>query len=121
MNKQFDWSTVEVIETTPTKFKTNKSAVSARKPFVILDLAEMAKVAAALNTPAQLFVWAWIIHQTKKRNSKAIAVSNSALADYGISRKVKAAALNRMKMAGLISIEQVAGASPVVKVLRRKL
>jgi hypothetical protein len=117
MNRQFDWSTVEVVETTPAHLLKR----TATKPFVILDLAETAKVAAVLNTPEQLFVWIWIAHQAKKRNSKAVAVSNSALAVYGINRKVKAAALNRMKVAGLISIEQVAGASPVVKVLRHKL
>jgi hypothetical protein len=125
MNRQFDWSTVKVVETTPAKFKTSKSAALAKtgavKPFAIVDLSETAKVAAMLTSAAQLFVWIWIIHQMKKRNSKVVVVSSSALAVYGISRRVKTLALDRMKAAGLVSVEQVAGRSPVVKVLRHRL
>jgi hypothetical protein len=113
MTKQFDWGTVEFIETTPELSRT------ATKPFAILDLAETAKVAAVLTTAAQIFVWIWIVHQAKKRNSKLIAVPNAALASYGVSRKVKAAALDHLVAAGLISIEQNDGKSPVVRVLQR--
>ena len=117
MTKQFDWSTVEVIKTTPVRPKTGG------KPFVILDLAEAAKAATVLITAAQMFVWIWIVHRTKKRNSKTVAVSNAALASYGISRKVKDAALDHLAArAGLISVERRGkGKATVVKVLRHKL
>jgi hypothetical protein len=115
MTKEFDWSTVEVVETTPVYPKTGIT-----KPFVILDLAEAAQAATVLNTAAQMFVWVWIVHQAKKRNSKLVTVSNVALAPYAISRKVKAAALDHLEAAGWISIEQNAGEAPVVKLLQCK-
>jgi hypothetical protein len=115
MTKEFDWSTVEVIETTPALFKGGTT-----KPFAILDLTEAAEAATALTTAAQMFVWIWIVHRTKKRNSQPVAVSNIALAPYGISGKVKAAALDHLETAGLISIERPEGKAPVVRLLRCK-
>ncbi len=115
MIKQFDWSAVEVIETTPVFVK----AVTT-KPFAILDLTEAAEAATMLTTAAQMFIWIWIVHQTKKRNSKPVAVSNVALAPYGISGKVKAAALDHLETAGLISVERSKGKAPVVRLLRCK-
>ena len=117
LNKQFDWNTVEVIETTPA---FSKGTTTTTKPFAILDLAEAASAATVLTTAAQMFVWIWIVHQAKKRNSKLVIVPNVALTSYGISRKVKAVALEHLARAGLISIEQNDGKSPVVKLLRGK-
>ena len=115
MTKQFDWSTVEVIDTTPVLSKAGTS-----KPFAILDLTAAAEAATVLTTAAQMFVWIWIVHQTKKRNSKPVAVPNVALAPYGISGKVKAAALDHLEAAGLVSIERPTGKAPVVTLLRCK-
>ena len=113
MSKEFDWSTVEVIETTPVLHKADTA-----KPFAIMDLAETAKVAAVLTTAAQMFVWVWIVHQMKKRNSKSIAVSKGALAPYGISKRTKKEALTRLEQAGLILVERRPGKAPVVRPLK---
>jgi hypothetical protein len=108
----FDWGKVKVVEVTPKHLKKG-----AAEPFVILPLAETAQVATVLNTAAQMFVWIWIVHQSKKRKSELVTVSNVALAPYGISRKVKGAALDHLEAAGLISIEQNDGEAPVVRLL----
>jgi hypothetical protein len=111
--KNFDWSKVEVIEVTPAR------ARKSVEPFATVTLTEAARVAAIMDTAAQMLVWIWIMHQTKKRKSRLVAVSNSALEPYGISRKVKAAALDRLEAAGLISLKRGNGKSPVVKLLSR--
>jgi hypothetical protein len=109
MTKEFDWSTVEVIETTPVLSRT------AAKPFAILDLAKAAAAMKVLEVPRAM-VWIWIVHQTKKRRSSEITVSQSALAKYGVNKKAKAKALTQLAAAGWITIERKPGRATVVKV-----
>ena len=90
----FDWSKVKTVEVTPVHLRE-----STTEPYAIVTLSEAAKAATILSSAAQMFVWIWIVHQTKKRNSKIVTVSNSVLAPYGLSRKVKDAALDQLEAA----------------------
>jgi hypothetical protein len=115
MSREIDWSTVEVIETTPAHLL--KRAANATKPFAIVDLAKAAAAMKALEAPRAM-VWIWIVHQTKKRGSPEITVSKGALARYGVSTKMKAKALAQLAEAGLIAVERKPGRATVVRLLK---
>jgi DNA-binding FadR family transcriptional regulator len=44
-------------------------------------------------------------------------MSNEALAEYGVSRKIKALALRQLEAAGLVAIERRPGKAPLVRLL----
>ena len=82
-------------------------------PFAIVDLAPTAKAAAATNCP-KLFVWLWLICKARTKNTTTIRIPNGALAEYGISRKVKYLALQQLEQAGLITVEWKSRKTPIV-------
>jgi hypothetical protein len=105
----FDWSkvTVRELELLPKK---------SSEPFAILPLAWAVKAAAATHTPKAL-VWVWLIHQARKTKSNTVAISNEALAQYGISRYAKMRTLRQLEAAGLVEISCHRGRAITVKLL----
>jgi hypothetical protein len=88
-------------------------------PYVMLPLAWAAKAAAATNT-TKAMVWVWLVHRARKTGNAAVAVPNGALAEYGISRKVKKVALEQLEAAGLIAVERRPRRAPIATVLHFK-
>lgn len=113
-NGDFDWDNVEVTQLPLLPVARNRT-----EPFAILSLAAAALAAKATESAAQMFVWIWIVHQTKRRDSEWVAVSKGSLAKYGISKKTKKAALARLEAAGLIAVKRQQGRATVVKLKRR--
>ncbi len=103
-----DWGQVKVRELDQPRRKT--------EPFAILPLAQAAKAAAATNCH-RLMVWIWLVQQVRKTRAAAVAVSNEALAKYGVGRKAKRLALRQLEAAGLIAVVRHKGKTPVVKLL----
>jgi hypothetical protein len=103
-----DWSKVKVREINPPRRKI--------EPFAILPLPWAAKAAAATNTPKSM-VWLWLVHEARKTGSNKVAVSNEALAGYGIGRQVKYRALMQLEKANLIAIKRRGRKAPVVQLL----
>jgi hypothetical protein len=118
-NGSFDWASVKVVEVDvlPSHSKAAKNRV---EPFAILSLAAAALAVKATESAAQMFVWIWIVHQTKRRGSEWVALSKGSLVKYGISKKTKKAALARLEVAGLITVKRQPGRATVVKLVKRK-
>lgn len=84
------------------------------KPFVSrIELGTAAKAFAATGC-TKAMVWLWLLHQAWKTGKKTIIVPNGALAEYGVSRKVKYSALRQLEEAGLIIVEWRSRKTPVV-------
>src|SRR6516162_6365834 len=73
--------------------------------FVMLSLPRTAKACAATNCQKAM-VWVWLTYRVWQTKSATVAIPNSALARYGIIRKVKYLALKQLEAAGLISVER---------------
>ncbi len=87
------------------------------KPFVAkIELDTAAKAFTATGCQKG-FVWLWLLHQAWKTGSKTVAVPNGALLKYGVSRKIKRAALRQLEAAGLIAVERRSRKTPTVTVL----
>jgi hypothetical protein len=106
-----DWSKVQVRE-----LKQDGLAGQSVERFAHLPLAWAAKAAAATNTRRAL-VWIWLVQQARRTGCDAVAMSNEALAEYGVSRKIKALALHQLEAARLVTIERRPGKAPLVRLL----
>ncbi len=96
-----------------------KAPVKRKKfePFVAkIKLDTAAKVFAATDCKKAM-VWLWLLHQAWKTGNKTIAVPNGALAQYGVSRKVKCSALQQLEEAGLITVEWRSRKTPIATLL----
>jgi hypothetical protein len=87
-----------------------------REPFAAIPLAWAARATTATNCPKAM-VWVWLIHRAWKMRSGTVAVPNGALAEYGVTRKVKNNALRQLERAGLIAVERRPRKTPVVTML----
>src|SRR3954469_5570923 len=74
----------------------------AEGAFVIAEINQLRPAMQALDCPAAL-VWMFLMYETRRRRTETVIVSNVALAEWGISRKVKYYALARLEAANLIS------------------
>jgi DNA-binding transcriptional ArsR family regulator len=106
----WDWSKICVRELKQNHLRRKS------EPFAVLGLAWAAKAAAATDSPKAM-VWIWLVQQTSKTKSDTVAVSNEALATYGVSRKAKTMALRQLEEAGLIAVERRCGKAPLVRLL----
>lgn len=105
----FDWKNLNVGKLEPPPRRDDK-------PFSMLWLNWAAKAAAATNTQ-RAFVWIWLVHRAHKTKNNTVAMSNEALAHYGISRKVKAPTLRQPEAAGMITVERRVGKAPPARLL----
>jgi hypothetical protein len=105
----FDWSKVSIRQLEPLP-------PHAAEPFAVSRLAWAAKAAAATNTPKAL-VWIWLVQRARKTKSNTVAMSNEALAQYGISRYTKRRALRQLEAAGLVAIKHLPGKAMIVTLL----
>jgi hypothetical protein len=86
--------------------------------FAVILLQEAAKAFAVANCPkATLWLWLWLLHQTRKTGKRTVAVPNGAVAKYGISREMKRRALRQWEAAGLVAVERGSRKTPVVTLL----
>jgi hypothetical protein len=85
------------------------------EPYAMAGLAAAAKAFRAVNCQKAM-VYLWLVHQARKTGNKTIAVPNGTLAKYGVSRKVKYAALRRFEKAGLITVEWRARKTPLATI-----
>ena len=84
--------------------------------FVIAEISQLRPAMQALDCPAGL-VWMFLMYETRRRRTDTITVSNTALAEWGISRKVKYYALARLEAANLIAASKAGKRSPLVRIL----
>lgn len=103
---------VETLDTGPVK----KIRRRRGDTFAMVPLQWAAKASAATNTPKAM-VWMWLVYQAWRTKSSRFVVGNVALADIGVTSKVKNAALRQLERAGLISVERPPRGSPIVTLL----
>jgi hypothetical protein len=84
--------------------------------FAQIPLQSAAKV-AKITRSHQFFVWIWLQHMAWKTKSRTFAISNSALAQYGIDRDSKRRALESFEAAGMISVVRHKNKAPVVTLI----
>ena len=84
--------------------------------FAAVPLQWAAKAAVAMNSPRTMLL-VWLTYQVWRTKSPTFAVPNKALADYGVTRKVKYLALRQLEIGGLIKVEWRFRKSPLVTVL----
>ena len=105
-------------------FKQRRAELEAREPvkrkkaesFAMLRLAPAAAAYRAMNCPKAM-VWAWLVHQTRKTGKVTVAISNGALAKWGVSRDVKRDALRQLEAAGLVVVDRPSRKTPTVTLL----
>jgi len=103
---------VETLDTgTATKIRRQRP-----ETFAVVQLQWAAKASAALNSPRTMLL-VWLTYQAWRTKSTTFAVPNKALADYGVSRKVKFLALRQLEAAGLIKVKRRPRRHPVVTLL----
>jgi hypothetical protein len=76
-----------------------------KSSFVLVPLAAAAQAAKATRS-AKLFVWLLLLHRVWRDKNQAVALSNRALAPYGIGRDTKCRALADLEAAGLIRVRR---------------
>lgn len=95
-------------------------APKARKKydqFAVVNLKEMAAACAATNTH-KAFVLVWLRHRARLTSKSSVGVTNVTMAEYGISRYVKARALRQLEAAGLVAVGRKGSKkTPVVTLL----
>ena len=97
----------------------NAAAPIKRKktePFAVVPPTRAAAAFTAINCP-KATVWLWLEHQVRKTQCNTVAVPNDALANRGVSRKVKNLALRQLEAAGLIAMERRPRKTPKVTLL----
>jgi DNA-binding transcriptional ArsR family regulator len=75
-------------------------------PFVIAKLGPLKAAADALAglRGNALMLWLFLAYETKRRRVDTVQVSNLALAEWGLERRLKYKALDRLEAAGLIKV-----------------
>jgi hypothetical protein len=87
--------------------------IKRKKPeFVRVPLHLIGKAAAATGGKRML-VWILILHQSWRRRTPAVTVTNDMLRTYGISRETKRRALEQLEAVGLISVQWRANKNPI--------
>jgi hypothetical protein len=104
------------VETLPSKTPPNKARQREADLFVKVSLPWADAATKAIGS-RQSFVLIWLLHMAWKTKSTTFALSNVALAKYGITREVKGKALDALKAAGLIKVDQTPGRAPIVTLL----
>jgi hypothetical protein len=99
---------------------TGVPATKARRlrpeTFATVPLQWAAQALAATNN-RKAMVAVWLIYRAWQTKSSTFVVPNTALADYGVTRKVKYLALRQLATAGLITVKWQSRRSPVVTLL----
>jgi hypothetical protein len=115
-----DWTKVRLAELeADVKARRAPKAKTKSDRFAIVNLKEMAAACAATNTH-KAFVLVWLRHRARLTNKPSVAVTNTAMAEYGIHRHVKTRALRQYEAAGLIAVKRKgSGKTPVVTLLRK--
>jgi hypothetical protein len=67
-----------------------------------------------------MLVWIYILREWRMKPSKPVAVTNEGLAAWGIHRRTKYRALEKLENAGLVRVESRGKRSPQVSVLRSR-
>jgi hypothetical protein len=110
---------IDVIEL-PTNAKPTARRRRMEIAFVLVPLAELARMAEATNS-RRLFVWAWIRYEIWRTKSATLSISNEALRPYGINRDMKIRALRDIARTGAITIQQCGKQAVVVTVNEKYL
>jgi hypothetical protein len=79
----------------------------------MVPLAEAAAITKAIKAPKAM-IGLVLVYEAWVNKGKPFALSNVKLAGYGLSRYEKYRALEEMKTAGLITVEQKQGCAPIV-------
>jgi hypothetical protein len=112
VNRQGRLIEVETLDTgISTKVRRRRSDAFATVP-----LQWAAKALAATNS-RKAMVAVWLIYRAWQTKSSTFVVPNTALTNYGVTRKVKYLALRQLAAAGLIAVEWRFRKSPVVTLL----
>jgi hypothetical protein len=84
--------------------------------FVQVPLQWASKALIALNSPKAM-VLLYLLYKAWREKSNTVTLPNSALADYGVGRKIKYRALREMEVEGLIAVRRAPRKAPVVTLI----
>jgi hypothetical protein len=84
--------------------------------FAIINLKAAARAFRGMNCHKAM-VYVWLIHQARKTGNKVILVTNTALAEFGISRDTKLNALQDLAELGVIELECRPYKNPIATLL----
>ena len=63
-----------------------------------------------------MMVWLYLLFETRRRGTDTVQVSNVALSEWGVSRRVKYDALRLLEQAGLVSVRRSGKSSLRIRV-----
>jgi hypothetical protein len=110
-----DWAKRRLAELkarTPKRTRKQKRAGD----FAIINLKAAARAFRGMNCHKAM-VYVWLIHQSRKTGNRVVPVTNTALAEFGISRDTKYAALKDLAAIGVIELEQQPRKNPTATLI----
>jgi hypothetical protein len=84
------------------------------EPFVHIPVRDFVRGVRALKGAKELAVWAFILRQWRISQPEPVIVTNVGLAAWGIGRRTKYLALDKLVKAGLIRVERQPRRNPRV-------
>ena len=92
-----------------------KAAIKGRFLKGPIPLIWLIKASCLPGRTLEVAIVLWFLSGVKK--SKVIALPNKILSEFGVDRYAKKRALDRLEEAGLVSVSQSTGRSPIVTIL----
>jgi hypothetical protein len=103
---------VETLDTGPSK----KIRRKRQDTFAMVPLQWIVKASAAAESPSTV-VLVWLLYRFWQCTGLQFDIPNAALADMGVSRKVKYRILRQLEKAGLITVKWRPRKSPLVTII----
>src|SRR5215207_5522299 len=83
-----------------------KSRARENEPFLHMSVRDFVRGVRTLKGAKELAVWAFILRQWRISQPEPVAVTNAGLAAWGVGRRTKYFALDKLAKAGLIQVEK---------------
>ena len=90
----------------PLEQPKRKQRARETEPFVHMPVRDFVRGVRALKGAKELAVWAFILRQWRISQPEPVAVTNAGLAAWGVGRRTKYLALDKLVEAGLIRMER---------------
>jgi hypothetical protein len=96
------------------KPKRHNKAPKRTEPFLQIPHKALVAGGRAGAGGRQLLVWLYIHHRVWADKRNTVTIGNQTLSSWGVTRRVKYAALRKLEAAGLISVEWRENRNPLV-------
>jgi hypothetical protein len=97
---------IATIPADPIGRSKRKQRARETEPFIHMPVRDFVRGVQALKGAKELAVWVFILRQWRISQPEPVAVTNAGLAAWGVGRRAKYLALDKLAKAGLIRLER---------------